>query len=62
MFYNLQVKEEAKSISLYKEAYFILCELESRDIYTTVKEKYIIDREGNKTNRVIECITWWVLA
>ena len=37
----------------------ILRELKAQNVHIAVKEKYVIDREGNKTDRIIECIAWW---
>ena len=43
----------------YEEALYLLCELENQEVHVAVKEKYVIDREGNKTDHIIECIAWW---
>ena len=41
----------------YEEALYLLCELENQEVHVAVKEKYVIDREGNKTDYIIEYIT-----
>ena len=43
----------------YEEALYLLCELENQEVHVAVKEKYVIDREGNKTDYIIKYITWW---
>ena len=61
-YYNLRSKEETRSLDPHEEARFILLELESRDVHVTVLEKYVADGEGRKTDRVINCIAWWIPA
>jgi hypothetical protein len=50
-FYNLR-ERAIKSMNPHEKACFILRVLEARDVYVTVNEKYIVDGEGNKTDRV----------
>ena len=58
-YYNLRGKEQSRSLSPYEEALYLLRELEAQEVHVAVKEKYMVDREGNKTDRIIECIAWW---
>jgi hypothetical protein len=58
-FYNLRVKEDTRSLNPYEEAQYILYTLAQEDVHVAVKERYILDRFGSKTDRVIECIAWW---
>jgi hypothetical protein len=56
LYYNLHKKEESRMLNSYEEALYLLRELENQDVYVAVKEKYIINREGNKTDRIIKYI------
>ena len=38
----------------YKEANFLLKELKTRNTHVTIKEKYIVDTEENKTDQIIK--------
>jgi len=58
-YYNLRRKEQSRSLSPYEEALYLLRELEAQEVHVAVKEKYVVDGEGNKTDRIIECIAWW---
>jgi hypothetical protein len=37
-------------LNSYEEALYLLRELENQEVYVAVKEKYVIDGEGNKTD------------
>jgi hypothetical protein len=43
-------------LNLYKEALYLLRKLKNQNVHIAVKEKYIVDREGNKTDCIIKCI------
>jgi hypothetical protein len=58
-YYNLRSRDQAKSLNPYEEAQMILRELEAQDVHVAVREQYVVDGEGNKTDRIIECIAWW---
>jgi hypothetical protein len=58
-YYNLRGRDQTKSLNPYEEAQLILRELEAQDVHVAVKEKYVLDGEGNKKDRIIECIAWW---
>jgi hypothetical protein len=58
-YYNLRGKEESRMLNSYEEALYLLRELENQDVHVAVKEKYVVDGEGNKTDRIIKCIAWW---
>ena len=58
-FYNLRTKEDTRSLNPYEEAQYILHTLAQEDVHVAVKERYIIDGSGTKTDRIIECIAWW---
>ena len=56
-YYNLRGKEQSRTLNLYKEALYLLCELKNQEVHVAIKEKYVINREGNKTDYIIEYIT-----
>jgi len=39
----------------------LLYYLESYNVHVVVDEQYIVDKEGNKKDRIIQCIVWWTL-
>jgi hypothetical protein len=43
-------------LNSYKKALYLFRELKNQDVHVAVKEKYVIDREGNKTDCIIEYI------
>jgi hypothetical protein len=55
-YYNLRGKEESQMLNLYEKALYLLRELKNQNVYVAVKEKYVIDKEENKTDRIIKCI------
>ena len=58
-FYNLLRKERANKMSPQEEAQILLHHLESQNVHVVVDEQYIVDEEGNKKDRIIQCIVWW---
>jgi hypothetical protein len=58
-FYNLQRKEFACDLNDQEEARLLLEFLERIDVYVAVLDVYILDEQGNRADRVIECIAWW---
>jgi hypothetical protein len=45
-------------LNSYKKALYLFRELKNQDVHVAVKEKYVIDREGNKTDCIIEYIAY----
>ena len=41
----------------YEEALYLLYELKNQEVHITIKEKYVINREGNKIDYIIKYIT-----
>ena len=56
-YYNLRRKEQSQSLSPYEEALYLLYKLKAQEVYIIIKEKYIVNREGNKIDYIIKCIT-----
>jgi hypothetical protein len=57
-YYNLRAHDLTRTLNLYDELVLLLKELEDRHVYVAVKEKYVLDEEGNTRDRVILCIAW----
>jgi hypothetical protein len=55
-FYNLLRKEQANTMSAQEEAQMLLYHLESHNVHVVVDEQYIVDKEGNKKDRILQCI------
>jgi len=49
-------KEAVRTLNSYKEAQYILRELENRDVHVAVLKKYVVNSANKKTDRVIDCI------
>jgi hypothetical protein len=45
-------------LNLYEKALYLLCELENQEVHVAVKEKYVVNKDKNKTDCIIECIAW----
>jgi hypothetical protein len=58
-YYNLRTEDAVRSLNQYDEARLLLKELEGRKVHVAVKEQYVLDSDGNKGDRVIQCIVWW---
>src|SRR6266487_2143327 len=61
-YYNLARKEQSYSLSPHEEALMLLHYLESRNVHVVVDEQYVLDKRGDKKDRVINCIVWWTSA
>jgi hypothetical protein len=55
-YYNLMRKEQTRTLNPQEEALMLLHYLESRDVHVMVDEQYVLDKAGNKKDRVILCI------
>jgi hypothetical protein len=44
-------------LNLYNKSVLLLKELKNKHIYITIKEKYVLNKKGNKKDRVILYIT-----
>jgi hypothetical protein len=57
-YYNLRAHDLTCTLNLYNKSVLLLKELEDRHVYVAIKEKYVLNKEGNKRDRVILCIVW----
>jgi hypothetical protein len=55
-YYNLMRKEQTRTLNPQEEALMLLHYLESWDVHVMVDKQYVLDKAGNKKDRVILCI------
>jgi hypothetical protein len=58
-YYNLRAHDSTRTLNPYNKSVLLLKKLKDRHVHVAVKEKYVLDEEGNKRDRVILCIAWW---
>jgi hypothetical protein len=58
-YYNLRAHDSTRTLNLYNKLVLLLKELKNKHMYVAVKKKYVLNKKGNKRDRVILYIAWW---